>query len=119
MLAMISQVQAGRIRLIAVTSPKRIDSMPDVPTVAESGVPGYEATSWYMLLLPSKTPAAIVSKLHAETVKALHSKDIADNLAKGGSEPVGNSPKEALEFLKAEIARWGKVIREAKVTVQG
>ena len=119
MLAMISQVQAGRIRLIAVTSPKRVNSMPDVPTVAESGVPGYEATSWYMLLLPGKTPAAIVSKLHAETVKALHSKDIADNLAKGGSEPVGDSPKEALEFLKAEIARWGKVIREAKVTVQG
>jgi tripartite-type tricarboxylate transporter receptor subunit TctC len=118
MLAMISQVQAGRIRLIAVTSPKRVSSLPDVPTVAESGLPGYEATSWYMMLLPSKVPAAIVSKLHAETLKALQSKELLDALARGGSEPVGNTPKEALEFLKVEIARWGKVIKAAKVQVQ-
>ena len=119
MLAMISQIQAGRIRLIAVTSPQRIGSMPDVPTVAESGVPGYEATSWYMLIMPGKTPAPIISKIHTETVKALKSKEFIDVLAKGGSEPVANTPKEAMEFLKAEIARWGKVIKAAKVTVQG
>jgi len=118
MLAMISQIQAGRIRLIAVTSPKRVSSMPDIPTVSESGIPGYEATSWYMIIMPSKTPAAIVSKIHAETVKAIKAKDIVDILAKGGSEPVGNTPKEATEFLKAEIARWGKVIRQAKVKVE-
>jgi len=118
MLAMISQIQAGRIRLIAVTSPKRVSSMPDIPTVSESGIPGYEATSWYMIIVPSKTPAAIVSKIHAETAKALKSRDIIDVLAKGGSETVGNTPKEATEFLKVEIARWGKVIRQAKVTVQ-
>jgi len=117
MLAMISQIQAGRIRLIAVTSPKRVSSMPDIPTVSESGVPGYEATSWYMIIVPSKTPAAIVSKIYAETAKALKSKDIVDVLAKGGSETVGNTPKEATEFLKVEIARWGKVIKQAKVTV--
>jgi tripartite-type tricarboxylate transporter receptor subunit TctC len=118
MLAMIAQIQAGRIRLLAVTSPKRISSMPDVPTVAESGVPGYEATSWYMLIIPSKTPPPIVAKIHGETVKALQSKDIIDVLARGGSEPVGNSQREAAEFLKVEIARWGKVIKQAKVTVQ-
>lgn len=118
MLAMISQIQAGRIRLIAVTSPKRVKSMPDVPTVAESGVPGYEATSWYMIIVPSKTPAPIISKINAETVKSLQSKDIIDVLAKGGSEPVGNTSKEATDFLKVEIARWGKVIKAAKVTVQ-
>ena len=118
MLAMISQIQAGRIRLIAVTSPKRVTSMPDIPTVSESGIPGYEATSWYMIIMPSKTPAAIVSKIHAETVKELKSKDIVEVLAKGGSEPVGNTPKEATEFLKAEIARWGKVIKQAKVKVE-
>lgn len=117
MLAMISQIQAGRIRLIAVTSPKRVSSMPDIPTVSESGIPGYEATSWYMIIMPSKTPAAIVSKIHAETVKGLKSRDIIDILAKGGSEPVGNTPKEATEFLNVEIARWGKVIKQAKVTV--
>jgi tripartite-type tricarboxylate transporter receptor subunit TctC len=118
MLAMISQIQAGRIRLLAVTSPKRVNSMPDIPTVSESGIPGYEATSWYMIIMPSKTPAAIVSKIHAETVKELKSKDIVDVLAKGGSEPVGNTPKEATEFLKVEIARWGKVIRQAQVKIE-
>jgi tripartite-type tricarboxylate transporter receptor subunit TctC len=118
MLAMIAQIQAGRIRLLAVTSPKRIGSMPDVPTVSESGVPGYEATSWYMLIAPSKTPAPILAKVNAETVKALQSKDIIDVLARGGSEPVGNTQREAAEFVKVEIARWGKVIKQAKVTVQ-
>jgi tripartite-type tricarboxylate transporter receptor subunit TctC len=118
MLAMISQIQAGRIRLIAVTSPKRVSSMPDIPTVSESGVPGYEATSWYMIIMPSKTPTTIVARIHAETVKALKSKDIVDVLAKGGSESVGNTPKEATEFLKVEIARWGKVIKQAKVKIE-
>jgi tripartite-type tricarboxylate transporter receptor subunit TctC len=71
-----------------------------------------------MIIVPSKTPAAIVSKIHAETVKELKSKDIVEVLAKGGSEPVGNTPKEATEFLKAEIARWGKVIKQAKVKIE-
>ena len=71
-----------------------------------------------MIIMPSKTPAAIVSKIYAETVKALKSKDIIDVLAKGGSEPVGNTPKEATEFLKVEIARWGKVIKQAKVKIE-
>ena len=92
--------------------------MPDVPTGAEAGGPGYEATSWYTLIAPSKGPPAILAKVNAETVKALQSKDIIDVLARGGSEPVGNSQKEAAEFVKAEIARWGKVIKQAKVTVQ-
>jgi tripartite-type tricarboxylate transporter receptor subunit TctC len=118
MLAMISHIQGGRIRLLAVTSPKRVKSMPDVPTMQEAGVPGYEATSWYMLIVPSKTPVPIITKIHGETVKALKSSDIVDTLAKGGSEPVGNTPAEGTQFLKAEIARWGKVIRQAKVTVQ-
>jgi tripartite-type tricarboxylate transporter receptor subunit TctC len=118
MLAMISQIQAGRIRLIAVTSPKRVSSMPDIPTVSESGIPGYEATSWYMIIMPSKTPPAIISKIYAETAKALKTREIIDVLAKGGSEAVGNTPKEATEFLKAEIARWGKVIKQANVKVE-
>jgi tripartite-type tricarboxylate transporter receptor subunit TctC len=117
-LAVITQVQAGRLRAIAVTSAKRADSLPDVPTVAESGVPGYEATAWYMLLVPGKTPAAIVTKLNAETVKALKANDMREMLAKAGSEGVGNTPREAAEFLKVEIARWGKVIKQAKVKIE-
>jgi tripartite-type tricarboxylate transporter receptor subunit TctC len=118
MLAMISHIQAGRIRLLAVTSPKRASAMPDIPTVGESGVPGYEATSWYMIIIPSKTPAPIINKIYSETAKALKSSDIVDVLARGASEPIGNNPKEATEFLKVEIARWGKVIRQAKVKIE-
>ena len=118
MLAMISHIQAGRVRLIAVTSPKRVNTMPDIPTMAEAGVPGYEATSWYMLIAPAKTPAPIIAKIHDETVKGVKSPDIVEVLARGGSEPVGNTPREAAEFLKVEIARWGKVIKQAKVKIE-
>ncbi len=116
-LAVIGPVQSGRLRLLAVTSPKRVPSMPDTPTVEEAGVPGYEATSWYMLLAPAKTPAAVISKLHAETVKALKSKDMMDMMARAGTEGVGNTTREATEFLKVEIARWGKVIKQAGVRI--
>jgi tripartite-type tricarboxylate transporter receptor subunit TctC len=117
MLAMISYVKAGQLRAIAVTSTKRVSSMPDLPTVAESGVPGYEAIAWYMILVPGKTPAPIVSQLHAESVKAIKSDDMAEMLARAGTEPLGNTPKEAMDFLKVEIGRWGKVIRQANVKV--
>ena len=118
MLAIINQVNAGQLRLLAVTSPTRVASKPEVPTVAEAGVPGYEANSWYMVLAPAKTPAPIVKMIHAETVNALKQKDMLAMLEKGGTEPVGNTPAEAMVFLKAEIARWGKVIRDAKVQQQ-
>ena len=117
MLAVINQVQAKQIRLIAVTSSKRVSSLPDVPTVAESGVPGYEATSWYMMLAPGKTPPAIVKQLNEEIVKALAAEDMREMMARAGVEPLGNTPAEAMEFLKSEIAKWGKVIRMAKVKI--
>ncbi len=118
MLAIINQINAGHIRLLAVTSPKRVASLPDVPTMAEAGVPGYEATSWYMVLAPAKTPAPIINQIHSETVNALKAKDMQDMLAKGGTEPLGNTPAEALAFLKIEIARWGKVIKSANIKQQ-
>ena len=118
MLAIVNQVNAGQIRLLAVTTPRRVASLPNVPTIAESGVPGYEASSWYMVLAPAKTPASIIQQIHTETVNALKAKDMQDMLAKGGTEGVGNTPKEALDFLKVEIARWGTVIRNAKVQQQ-
>jgi tripartite-type tricarboxylate transporter receptor subunit TctC len=71
-----------------------------------------------MLIVPAKTPAAVVARIHGETVKALKSPDIVETLAKGASEPLGNTPREGTEFLKVEIARWGKVIRQAKVTIE-
>lgn len=118
MLAIINQVNAGQLRLLAVTSPKRVASLPNVPTISEAGVPGYEATSWYMVLAPSKTPAPVIKQIHAETVNALKAKDMLDMLAKGGTEAVGNTPAEAMTFLKTEIARWGKVIKQAKLRIE-
>ncbi len=116
LLAVINQVNAGRLRLIAVTSSKRVGTLPDIPTLAES-VPGYEAMSWYAMLVPAKTPPAVIQKLHAETVRALKSPEIVDILAKAGTDPVGNSPAEAEAFLKLEITRWGNVIKQAKVRI--
>ena len=118
LLAVIGPVETGRLRLIAVTSAKRVKSLPDVPTVAESGVPGYEAISWYMLLTPSKTPAAVANQLNAETVKALKSDEVVEMLARAGTDPMGNSPREAMEFLKIEIARWGKAVKQAGVRIE-
>jgi tripartite-type tricarboxylate transporter receptor subunit TctC len=117
MLAVINQVKAGQLRAIAVTSAKRVKSLPDIPTVTESGVPGYEATSWYMILAPAKTPEAIITQLHAEIVKGLHAPDMVEMLARSGTEPLGNTPREATEFLKVEIARWGKAVKQAKVKI--
>ncbi len=118
MLAIINQINAGQLRLLAVTAPKRVTSLPEVPTVAEAGVPGYEATSWYMVLAPSKTPPPIINQIYRETVNALKAKDMLDMLAKGGTEPLGNTPAEAKAFLKIEIARWGKVIKQANIKQQ-
>ena len=115
-LSVINQVNAGRLRLIAVTSAKRMSAMPDVPTVAES-VPGYEAMSWYALLAPAKTPAAVIQKIHGETVRALKSPEIVESLLKAGADPLGNTPAEADAFLRAEIARWSRVIKQAKVKI--
>ena len=117
LLAMIGAVEGGRLRVLAVTSAKRSATLPDVPTVAESGVPGYEATSWYMLLVPGKTPASVINKINAETLRALKDKDMIDLLTRGGADPLGNSPREAMEFLKVEIARWGKAVKQAGVKV--
>jgi tripartite-type tricarboxylate transporter receptor subunit TctC len=118
MLAIINQINAGQMRLLAVTSPKRVSSLPDVPTMIEAGVPGYEATSWYMLLAPAKTPMAVVNQINRETLVSLKGKDMLDMLARGGTEAVGNTPKEAMEYLKTEIARWGKVIKQANIKPQ-
>jgi tripartite-type tricarboxylate transporter receptor subunit TctC len=115
-LAVINQVNAGRLRLIAVTSSKRVSTLPEIPTVAES-VPGYEAMSWYAMLVPAKTPPAVIQKLHAETARALKAPEIVDILAKAGTDPLGNTPAEAEAFLKLEITRWGNVIKQARVRI--
>ena len=108
-------VRAGKLRAIAVTSPKRSPSAPDVPTIAESGVPGYDHTPWNGFLAPAKTPRAIVARLNEETARILHTPDTKAIFMNEGAEPVGNKPEEFGAIIKSEIAKWGKVIQAAGI----
>jgi tripartite-type tricarboxylate transporter receptor subunit TctC len=115
-LTALPQVKTGRLRALAMTSAKRTAIMPDVPTVAESGLKGYQATLWYLLLAPAKTAEVITKRLHAEFVRILRMPDVIDQLAAQGVEPVGNSSQEAARFLQSEIDRWTNLINQTKIT---
>jgi tripartite-type tricarboxylate transporter receptor subunit TctC len=107
----VTQIDAGKIRLLAVTSAQRLPAYPNVPTVAESGFPGYEASAWQMLLVPGGTPKAIVDKIQQEVARALKSPDVAERLQKLGIQPSGITPAETDAFLRAEMTKWGDVVR--------
>jgi len=109
------QVKAGRAKALGVTSAKRSPVLPDVPTLAESGVPGYAATNWYGMLAPAGTPKAIVAKLNKEVVAALRNPQTARMIANRGAEAEGSSAEEFGRYLRSEIAKWSKVIKEAGV----
>lgn len=109
------QVTAQRVKALAVTSAKRSPSLPEVPTIAESGFPGYEATNWYGILVPAGTPKEIINKLHAQVVKILQTPEVAAAITRQGAEPEVSSPQAFGAHLKSEIAKWTKVIREAGI----
>ena len=104
-------VRAGRARALAVTGPKRSIAIPDLPTVAESGVPGYETTTWHGWLAPAGTPAALVNKVSVELARTLKAPDVLEQLASDGAEPVGSTPEQFNRHLVTEIARWSKVVK--------
>jgi tripartite-type tricarboxylate transporter receptor subunit TctC len=106
-------VREGKLRALAVTSLRRSSAVPDLPTMDESGYPGFEVTSWNGLLAPAGTPATIVRKLHLETVKVLGLADVRARLADLGMEVIGNGPDEFAAAIKSEIPRWAKVIKES------
>ncbi len=109
-------IRSGRIRALAVTGPRRTAVLPAVPTVAESGFPGYEATNWYAFVAPAKTPPAVIERLHREITAALRSQETHDQLAAHGMEPIPSTPAELTRQIEREFAVWGKVVREAKIT---
>jgi tripartite-type tricarboxylate transporter receptor subunit TctC len=111
----IPPVQSGRARAIAVTGAKRAAAVPDVPTVAESGVKGYAATNWYGLLAPAKTPAAIIERLNKELVAALKSPDVAQQLKDRGIDASPSSPAEFTAFIKAEEKKWVDIIKRSNI----
>jgi tripartite-type tricarboxylate transporter receptor subunit TctC len=108
-------VKSGRLRALGVTTAQRSKVFPDLPTVVESGVPGYETATWFGMLAPAGTPAAIVNKVNAELLKTLKSRDVLDRLAPDGAEPVGSTPEQFRDHLAREIARWRKVVNDAGI----
>ena len=113
--AALTQMKAGRLRALAVTSAKRIASAPELPTIMESGVSGYDVTGWFGLLAPARTPRNVVALLNSEVNKAIKVQDVRDRLATEGLEPLGSSPEEFAALIKSEIEKWSRVVRSAGI----
>ncbi len=109
-------VKAGRLKVLAVTSPARMAALPDVPSVAEAGVPGYDVTGWYGMFAPPRTPATIVSRLHAEARNRLKSPEVAKRLEAEVADPVGNTPAEFAAEVKAEYVKWKALAARRGIT---
>ena len=109
--SVISHIKSGKLRALGVTSPKRSPSLPDLPTIAESGVPGYDATSWFCLVAPAGTPQPIVNRVQQIVAKALGTPEIREKLLTLGAEGVGNTPEAFGQFIRAEAAKWAKVVK--------
>ena len=116
--AVIGFARQGKLRAIAVTGAKRSPAAPDIPTVSESGVPGYEVTAWHGISAPAKTPREIVNRLNSEILRALNAPDIQARFKDLGAEPVGNTPEQATAFVQKEIDKWAKVIKAAGIKAQ-
>jgi len=112
----IGHVRAGKLRPIAVTTPNRSPALPNVPTIAESGVPGYSATSWFGILAPAGTPAPVIARLNASILKALADPDVKKKLAEQGAEPHGEKPEQFAEFIRSETEKWGKTVKVSGAT---
>jgi tripartite-type tricarboxylate transporter receptor subunit TctC len=110
-------VSAGRLRALAVTNPKRSPIVPNVPTIAESGLPGFEALQWFGVFVPAGTPRDIVSRLHADIVKSLKLSDVRERLVGLGAEVVGNAPDQFAAFQKADSVKWAKIVKESGAKV--
>ena len=108
-------VKAGKLRALAVTSARRSTAAPEFPTVAESGVPGYQHASWVGLLAPAKTPPPIIARLNAESVKIVNSPQVKTLMLRDGLEPVGDTPEEFAAIIKTEVAKWMKLTRVAGI----
>ncbi len=111
-------VRAGRLNAIGVTTRKRVSVIPNLPTIAESGLPGYEVNGWYGLLAPARTPASIIGQLSDQVRQAVQSPEVKDKLSALGVEAVGSSPAEFEQLIKADVVKWRKVIRQLNITVE-
>ncbi len=111
-------VKAGRLRALAVSSAQRSKLLPELPTIAESGVPGFDGSTWYGVVLPARTPQDIVNKLNHDIVAALREPDISERLASQGVELVGSTPEAFAQFIRNEIPKWAKAVRASGAKVE-
>jgi tripartite-type tricarboxylate transporter receptor subunit TctC len=114
----ITYIRAGRVRALGVTTAKRNPQLPEVPTIVESGVPGYEVTIWYAVFAPVATPKAIVQRLNTEMVKALNSAEMKNRMAQQGMDPAPSTPAELAAFVKIETAKWAKAAKDSGATAE-
>jgi tripartite-type tricarboxylate transporter receptor subunit TctC len=114
----LSHVQAGHLRGLAVSTKERVAVVPDIPTIAESGVPGFDVMSWFAFFVPARTPPDVIAKLNADTNAALAHASVKTRLEALGATPKGSTPAELAAFLNSEIEKWGPIIREAKIRVE-
>jgi tripartite-type tricarboxylate transporter receptor subunit TctC len=110
---LLGQIKQGKLRPLAVTSAKRVDDLPDVPTINESGYKGFDAVTWFGLLAPAGTPKDVVAKLNAEFNKALKEPELAKRLGDEGADAAGGTPEQFAALIRDEIPRWGKVVKES------
>jgi tripartite-type tricarboxylate transporter receptor subunit TctC len=111
--AVLPHIKTGKLKPLAVTTPKRSPALPDVPTMPETGVPGFEATAWFGVLAPAGTPKEIIDKLNSEMVKILNMPDVKERFTSQGAEIAGSTPEEFAAFMKTEIEKWAKVAKES------
>jgi tripartite-type tricarboxylate transporter receptor subunit TctC len=114
----IPMLKAGRVRALGVTSAKRIPSLPDVPTIAESGLPGYEVTNWYGVMAPAGVPKDVLGKIHADVERALKQKDVQQRFEAEGGDPTPTTPEQFAAFIKNEVVKWGKAVKESGAKVE-
>ena len=111
-------VQSGKLKVLGITGARRSQTLPDLPSVAESGLPGYEAVGWFGLLAPAATPKATVAKLSADANRVLAMRDVREKMLGLGAEPAGNTPEEFARFIRRDQAKWSKLMKEAGITPQ-
>jgi tripartite-type tricarboxylate transporter receptor subunit TctC len=116
--AALPQIQGGKLRALGVASLKRSPLLPDVPTIAESGLPGFEAVSWYAVLAPAGTPKEVVSKIQTEIARVLQMPDIREKLLAQGGEAIGNTPEQLSSLLRTESARYADIVKRANIRAE-